>query len=283
MKIVITGATGMLGQALCRTLQDRHEVRALSHRDLDVRRADQVSRVLSLLCPDWVLHAAAFTAVDEAERNAGEAYLSNALGTRNIAAWAFDRGSRVLYYSTDYVFDGQAARPYSEGDLPAPINQYGHSKLAGERYLQTLCPAHLIIRTSWLYGPGGSHFIGMIQKLAQNGGPLRMVTDQRSSPTLTLDLASMTSKLLEREARGIYHVTNEGECSRYELAQEIADLQGWNLEIEPALSGEFDNTATRPRFSVLDNRVLQLDGLPLLRHWKQALHEFLDAYTCPDS
>ena len=273
----------MLGQALGRTLQEEHEVHALSHHDLDVCRADQVSRMLSQLRPDWVLHAGAFTAVDEAEGKPGQAYLTNALGTRNIAAAAFDRGSRVLYYSTDYVFDGRATRPYREEDSTAPINQYGRSKLAGERYLQTLCPAHLIVRTSWLYGPGGSHFIGMVHELARKGGPLRMVTDQRSSPTLTLDLASMTAKLLNRDARGIYHVTNGGGCSRYELAREMAAFRGWDLEIEAASSEEFDSAATRPRFSVLENRLLQLDGLPSLRHWKQALHEFLNSYPCPAS
>lgn len=266
----------MLGQALCRTLQNRHQVYPLSHRDLDVTNANQVSQIFTELCPEWVLHAAAFTAVDQAEREAAEAYRTNALGTRNVAAWASSQGSRVLYYSTDYVFDGQTTRPYQEEDPPNPINRYGHSKLAGERYLQDLCPAHLIVRTSWLYGPEGTHFIETVRQLAKRGKALQMVTDQRSTPTLTLDLAGMTSTLLEKDARGIYHVTNAGECSRYELAREIVAFHGWNLAVEPARSEQFDSAAARPCFSALENRVLQLNGVPLLRHWKQALHEFLD-------
>jgi len=222
----------MLGQALCRALA-KHHVSALSSQDLDITSLSAARRVFSDLDPDWIVHTAAFTDVGAAESNYLEAHRVNALGTRNISVAAAENNSRLIYFSTDYVFDGALKRPYREWDPTAPLNQYGYSKLAGECFVRSLCPAHLIIRTSWLFGPGGLNFVGNILARAKEKGELQVVNDQRGSPTFTIDLAYMTLCLLEGDKRGIYHVTNSGDCSWYEFSREIISQSGINVEISP--------------------------------------------------
>ncbi|MDA2934200.1 dTDP-4-dehydrorhamnose reductase [Acidobacteria bacterium AH-259-D05] len=274
MKIAITGATGMLGQALCKTFS-KHCLYPLSSRDLDVTSGAAARRIFSELKPDWIIHTAGFTQVDAAESNALEAYRVNALGTRNVAVSAYENHSSLLYYSTDYVFDGAKDRPYREWDLTNPLSVYGQSKLAGEFFVRSLCPQHLIVRTSWLFGAGGSHFVQKIMDLAQKKDNLDVVCDQRGSPTFTNDLAYMTLCLVEAEKRGTYHVTNSGHCSWDELAREIISLRGFKSEVHPIDSSAFAAPARRPQYSVLDNYLLQLEGIPLLRSWQGALAAFL--------
>lgn len=275
MNIAVTGAGGLLGQALCKAFA-KHHVSALLLQDLDITSLSAARRLFSDLKPDWIVHAAAFTTVDAAESNFFEAYRVNALGTRNIAVAAFESGSRLLYYSTDYVFDGRLKRPYREWDPTAPVNQYGYSKLAGEHFVRSLCPAHLIVRTSWLFGPGGSHFVGNILARAQKDGRLQVVNDQRGSPTFTIDLAYMTLCLLEGDKRGIYHATNSGDCSWFEFAREIVSRAGIEVEVSPIVSSDFPNAAPRPAQSVLENLSLKVDRIPLLRPWQNALAAFLN-------
>src|SRR5690606_25630881 len=192
MEIMITGATGMLGQALARSFQAEHHVHALSSRDLDVPHRSAVEATVKRVRPVVILHAAPYTRVDDAERDQESAYKVNALGTANIAAAGFRIGARVVYYSSDYVFNGSQRRPYREWDPPAPINEYGRSKLAGENLLRDLHPRHLIIRTSWLFGPGGKNFVNRIIQLAGERDELKIVDDQRGCPTYTPDLAAAT-------------------------------------------------------------------------------------------
>lgn len=279
MNIVITGATGMLGRALHNLLQAVHSVHPLSSEDMDIRSLPQVRARISDLKPDWIIHAAAFTRVDEAESNTLEAYRVNGLGTRNIATAAHENGSKLLYYSTDYIFDGRSQRPYREWDPPAPLNEYGRSKLAGEFFIRSLCPAHLIVRTSWLFGPKGRnsppHFVDKISERAQARKQLRVVNDQRGCPTFAPDLARMTLCLIERGARGVYHATNSGDCSWYDFAREIVRIKGLDVEIAPVSSSELEAPARRPAFSVLDNYVLKLEEIPPLRPWSEALRDYL--------
>ncbi len=274
MKIAITGAAGMLGQALTRTLS-KHSLTLLSSRDLDVTSLESVRRIVAKLEPDWIIHAAAYTQVDQAEANSFQAYRVNALGTRNMAVAARESGSGLAYYSTDYVFGGVQEQPYREWDRTHPVNVYGASKLAGEFFLRSLCPRHLIIRTSWLFGAGGSHFVGKIVAAAKEKESLRVVADQRGSPTLTTDLAYMTLCLVEADKVGTYHVTNSGHCSWEEFAREIVVLSGLETEVRPMSSADLGAPAERPHNSVLENYLLQLEEIPLLRSWQSALGAFL--------
>jgi len=275
MKIAITGATGMLGQALCKAFA-KHSVYPLSSRQPDVTSLHDVRQKVSDLKPEWILHTAALTRVDEVESNPFEAYRVNALGARNLAVAAAENGSRLVYYSTDYVFDGTQKRPYREWDPTHPLNEYGRSKLAGEFFVRSLCPVHLIVRTSWLFGSKGSHFVDKILQLAQERESLEVVSDQQGSPTFTNDLAYMTLVLVEGEKKGTYHVTNSGNCSWHELACEIVSLSGLSLQVNPIESSAYSTPARRPANSVLENYLLELEGIPLLRSWKSALEAFLN-------
>jgi dTDP-4-dehydrorhamnose reductase len=275
MRIAITGTTGMLGQKLCQLLARRHDVFPLPIDKLDITSLEDTRRLVWKADPDWVIHAAAFTQVDQAESKPFEAYRVNALGTRNVAVAAVECDAAVLYYSTDYVFSGRTEEPYREWDEPEPINHYGRSKLAGERYVQLLCPRHLVIRTSWLFGPGGVNFVGKILERATKQKRIEVVDDQRGSPTLTHDLAEMSLRLIERESRGLYHVTNFGSCTWYEFAREILSHRGVPAEIVPVASGAFPTPAPRPAYSVLDNYLLKCEGIPLLPPWQDALARYL--------
>ncbi|MEE8348333.1 MAG: dTDP-4-dehydrorhamnose reductase [Acidobacteriota bacterium] len=278
MKIAITGAKGMLGQALSKAFS-KHSLTPLSSRDLDVTSLESVRRVVADLKPDWVIHAAAYTQVDAAEANSLEAYRVNALGTRNLAMAVHESGSRLAYYSTDYVFDGTQERPYREWDPANPLSVYGASKLAGEFFLRSLCPKHLIVRTSWLFGAGGPHFVGKIMAAAEKKKSLEVVSDQRGSPTFTTDLAYMTLCLVAANKSGTYHVTNSGNCSWEEFAREILTLCDIESEIRPINSEQLATPARRPRNSILNNYLLQLEGMPLLRPWQSALAAFLGKIT----
>lgn len=276
MRVAITGARGLLGTALTREFSAGHEVFPLDRQSLDVTDQEEMRRRMVWLRPDWVLHTAAFTSVDEAESNAREAHRVNVLGSRNAAAAALDVGSRLLYFSTDYVFDGCHNSPYREWDPPAPLSEYGRSKLAGEWLVRSLLPGHLIVRTSWLYGPGGVNFVEKIARRARRGDPLRVVNDQRGSPTYTADLAAAARALVESERRGTYHVTNSGDCTWFEFALEIVTRLGIQASVAPIESARFGAPAPRPAYSVLDNCLYQLDGFSVLRPWIHALAEYLE-------
>jgi dTDP-4-dehydrorhamnose reductase len=276
MRIAVTGTTGMLGQVLCPLLSRHHEVICLSIDRLDIRSLEETRRQVTEARPDWVVHAAAYTQVDRAETEPLEAYQVNALGTRNVAIAAQASGAALLYYSTDYVFNGRSGEPYWEWDTPDPISQYGRSKRAGEQYVQSLSNRHLIVRTSWLFGPGGVNFVTKILARARTQKVLQVVSDQRGSPTFTRDLAEMTLKLVERGSLGIYHVTNFGSCSWYEFAREIAAVSDLEIEVTPVNSVMFPTPAPRPAYSVLDNYLLKCENIPLLQPWQDALARYLE-------
>lgn len=268
----------MLGGALSRQLPSVHEVYPLSSTHLDITSLQECRRVLSKIKPDWVLHTAAFTKVDEAESKAADAYRVNGLGTRNIAIAAEENGSRLVYYSTDYVFDGTRGKPYREWDQPNPLNEYGNSKLAGEFFVKAVSRAFLIIRTSWLFGSAPHsppHFISKVLSQARNGKTLRMVNDQCGSPTFAEDLASTTAALMALDVRGIYHVTNSGSCSWFDFAREILKQAGCEVPLVPISTHELPLAARRPSYSVLDNFCLRIEGLPELRPWQEALADFM--------
>lgn len=276
MRCLITGAGGMLGRALCRALGDRHEVVALAHAQLDVADLTAVQAALARWAPDVVIHAASWTDVDDCQRDPDRAFRVNGLGSRNVALACQAVGAACCYISTDYVFDGAKAEPYTEFDLPNPVSIYGASKLAGERAVQGLTPRHWIIRTSWLYGPGGRNFVRTILTKVRAGEDLRVVDDQSGSPTYAPDLAQAITRLIEEPRYGLWHLTNSQSCTWYDFAAAILENTGQTgVRLEPILSKELDRPAPRPKNSVLRNYCWELEGWPLLRRWPDALRDYL--------
>jgi dTDP-4-dehydrorhamnose reductase len=276
MKILIAGAHGMLGTDLMEKMRPGHEVQGLGRGELDIRDADQCMRRVEGFRPDIVINAAAMTNVDGCELNVEEAFLVNSRGTENLAAAAAAFNSRLVYYSTDYVFDGKKAEPYRESDTPNPQSVYGRSKFQGEEKARAMVPDHLILRTSWLFGCNGKNFIRTIVSAAREGEPLRVVNDQKGSPSFTRDLAAHTRAMLERGCRGTYHVTNRGSCSWYELAKTAVQWAGVkDASIVPVTTPEFPRPARRPANSVLANERLDQEGFPPLRPWQDAVQDYI--------
>ena len=276
MKILITGAGGMLGRALKETLSPEHDVAAFARADLDFTDLGATLAALGRARPQAVIHAGAWTDVDGCERDPDRAWRVNALGSRNVAVACQEAGAACCYISTDYVFDGEKPDPSTEFDAPNPISCYGASKLGGERYVQTLTPRHWIVRSSWLFGPGGKNFVKTILAKARAGEELRVVDDQVGSPTYTRDLARGISRLISAPHYGVWHVTNSGSCSWYRFAAAIVENAGLRgPRLEPIGSKDLRRPAPRPRNSVLRNYCWELEGWPPLRRWSDALREYL--------
>lgn len=276
MKVMVTGAGGMLAHAVIPALRSAgHEVLALTHAEADVTRLESLRSPARAFRPDWIAHFAAFTHVDACEREPDRAFVVNGLGPRNASLAAADVGAAVLALSTDYVFDGATPAPRREHDIPGPLNVYGRSKLAGERGAREVNARHVIVRTSWLYGPGGRNFVDTILAAARAGQALRVVDDQRGSPTYTADLAGALAGLIERGEFGTYHVTNRGDCTWHELAVEACRLGGIDAPVAAITSAELSRPARRPAFSVLSNVWYEhVTGRPL-PPWRDALARHL--------
>jgi dTDP-4-dehydrorhamnose reductase len=259
MKILIAGSHGMLGTDLMEEMRPHHQVEGLGKGDLDIRDADQCMRRVADLRPDILINAAAMTNVDGCELDSEEAFRVNGGGSENLAAAAAAAGSLLVYYSTDYVFDGTQKEPYRESDAPNPQSVYGKSKLQGEESARAKAPNHLILRLMALGCKGA--IIRTIVGAARKGDPLRVVNDQKGSPSFTRDLAARTRAMLERGCRGTYHVTNHGACSWYELAKQSVQRAGLtDVSIVPVTTPEFPRPARRPANSVLANERLEQQG-----------------------
>jgi dTDP-4-dehydrorhamnose reductase len=279
MKILIVGGRGMLGTDLMETFSSVHDTTGIDLPELDITRLEQCHAKLKEFRADVVINAAAFTQVDACESREKEAFLVNGHGAGNLAIAAASAGAMLVHYSTDYVFDGQKETAYLEEDLPNPQNVYGKSKLLGETLIREHCTNHLILRTSWLFGPNGSNFIRTIVNAARKGNPLRVVNDQRGSPSYSKDLAAHTMMLIAAGCRSTYHVTNSGWGTWYELASEAVVRAGMkSIPIAPVSSSEFPRPALRPANSVLANARLERDGLPLMRPWQAAVREYVEHY-----
>lgn len=266
----------MLGQDLMAYLAARYQVLPLTRNDADITDASVIARAIDSRKPSIVVHAAAFTAVDECERQPERAFRVNAEGTLNVARACRNARLPLLYVSTDYVFDGEKTEPYLENDVPNPINVYGRSKLQGEKHVSELVTRFWIVRTSWLFGPLRKNFVRTILEKVQRGESLRVVDDQVGAPTYTTDLAAALGQILEKGSPGIYHGTNQGYCSWFEFAQEIIRQAGLNqVRIAPIRSSESDRPARRPRNSRLANKRLEAEGLPLLPLWQDALRRYI--------
>jgi dTDP-4-dehydrorhamnose reductase len=276
MKVLITGAGGQLGYDLVRVLTPIHEVTTWTREQLDVCDEKQVIAILAGERPDAVIHAAAYTNVDKAETETELAYQVNAIGSLHMAKACEQIGAKLIYISTDYVFDGTKESPYDEVDTTNPSNVYGRSKLLGEKFVSMTCTRHFIVRTSWLYGIKGTNFVTKILQKAQTGGPLSIVDDQYGSPTYGLDLAIFILELIETNRYGIYHASNQGSCSRYEFASEILKYaQMEQVPLVPVHSDLFPSPAPRPMYSVFGHKAIVGNGFTPMRDWKSALHYFL--------
>ena len=262
-RVLVTGAGGALGQSLLAAL-DRDDVVGLGHGGLDVADRDAVLQAFGQVVPDVVVHTGAWTDVDGCELEPDHAFRVNALGTRHVVEGARLVGARVVYISTDYVFDGRGSRPYGEWDATNPLSMYGRSKLGGE---SELGHEDTIVRTSWVCGSAGRNFVKTVVDRAKANQPLRVVDDQHGCPTFTDDLAGMIRRLAVERRSGLFHVTNQGATTWFRLACEVVELAGFSADqVQPCTTAELDppRPAPRPAFSVLDNAALRLGGVPLL-------------------
>lgn len=273
MRVTIFGATGLLGKALIRKWK-ADEIVGLASKDADVRDASQVRRVIEAAAPEWIVNAAAYTDVDGCESNRELAFAVNWRGAVHVAQVAKECGSRLLFVSTDYVFDGLSATPYEIDHPRAPRSVYGESKAQAEEQISQLLLDVCIVRTSWLFGVGGRCFPDTILKLAASRSEVDVVDDQRGSPTHAPDLASAIIALCHAKATGIVHATNAGDCTWFEFAREIVRAAGLNAIVRPTTSDRFVRPAERPKYSVLSSNSLKGYGI-VMPHWKDALRDYL--------
>jgi dTDP-4-dehydrorhamnose reductase len=273
MRVLLIGANGMLGKDIVQEWQDDELIPATS-RDADIRNYEQVERLITATRPEWIVLTAAYTDVDGSERDPEAAFAVNGKGTENVAGVAQKYGAKVLYISTDYVFDGKGTRPYEPADPIAPINVYGESKARGEQAIQASLRDWCIVRTSWLFGASGSSFPEKILRAAETRPELSVVSDQVGSPTYTRDLAAAIHGLVHADARGFVSVTNSGTCSWFEFAQEILRQAGKNNPVKPIDTVQAARAAKRPAYSVLSPAALHTFGITV-RHWREALPPYL--------
>jgi dTDP-4-dehydrorhamnose reductase len=279
MRVLVVGSRGMLGTDLMREFSAHGETVGLDLPELDISQPGQCRSALRDTQPDVVVNAAALTDVDYCENHAEEAFRVNAHGVGILAESVAAAGGLLVHYSTDYIFDGRKEAAYVEEDPANPLSVYGRSKLKGEVLLRALCPGHLLLRTSWLFGPQGKNFIRTIVAAAHDGGPLRVVHDQRGSPSYTRDVAAQTRLLVEAGRRGTYHVTNSGWCTWYELAlRAIAGAGLHNVAVAPVRTVEFPRPAPRPPNSILANARLVAEGWEPLRAWTAAVEEYVRVF-----
>ena len=274
MKILLTGAGGMLGRVLAPCLESRgHVIKGLSREELDVTQYAQVMELIEFAKPDLVIHSAAYTKVDQAESEPELAYLINGWGTENIALACNALDLPLLYISTDYVFDGEQSRPYTTWDKCRPLSVYGKSKLAGEESIQRHLTRFYIVRTSWLYGPYGGNFVDTILNMSHERKLLRVVSDQWGTPTCTLSLAETIADLIVTGRWGIYHATDGGVTNWFEFARAI--VRDRSIEIQPIETKDMPRPATRPKYSVLDKTTITHAIGREMIPWEESLQSFL--------
>ena len=272
MRILVTGAKGQLGYELQRVLSDEDLV--LANRPEYELTDPKVGEKVAAQRPDLVIHTAAYTDVDGCERNPETAFTVNAQGTRRVAEGATKANARLIYISTDYVFDGKKTEPYTERDPVNPLNVYGRSKLAGEEEAVEGCRRTLVLRTSWLYGVDGKNFVKTILRLAVTQPEVRVVEDQCGSPTYARHLAQVIAGLIRSDVTGVIHAGGEGECSRYEFAKATLQEAGLGCRVVPISTAESGRLALRPPYSALSTAFLHQHGLSL-PPWREGVRQFL--------
>jgi dTDP-4-dehydrorhamnose reductase len=274
MRVLILGGTGLLGKALVRGWRG-DEVVAMGSRDVDIRDAAKVREIIAEAPPDWIVLAAAYTDVDGCERHPDLAFAVNRDGAANVAETANQVRAKLVFLSSDYVFDGRKTTPYEVDDKRNPQSVYGSSKAQAELKLLEIVPDCCIARTSWVFGVDGKCFPDTILRLAANRSTLDVVNDQRGCPTYTVDLARAIIQLCRKNASGIVHVTNAGDCTWFEFAREIVAASGLTSEIRPVSSQQVARAAPRPAYSVLSTTSLRHYGIEM-PDWKDALRRYLE-------
>ena len=278
MKILITGANGLLGHELSSVLKD-HSLILLSHSQFDISDIDSVNKQIDSTSPDIIINSAAYTQVDNCETNYELAFKSNAIGPKNLAIKCKQLDIPLIHISTDYVFEGNENKsPLVEDDKLGPKTIYGKTKLEGEKFVKENCDKYFILRTAWLYGEG-KNFVKTMVNLSKNNKELKVVNDQIGSPTYAKDLANAIKEIIEKKSDkyGIYHVTNKGEVSWYEFAKKIFEINKIEIKVIPVTSEEFPRPAPRPHYSVLSNQKWINSGFTPMRNYEIALKEYLDS------
>jgi len=283
VRIAIVGADGQLGSDLVRVLRPLHDVIPLTQTEVEVTALESVEAMLRTHRPELVMNMAAFHKVDVCEEQVEPTFAVNTYGVRTLALACRAHDAVLLHMSTDYVFGGNKTHstPYVETDTPAPINAYGISKLAGELFVRYMLDRYYILRVCGLYGVAGSagkggNFVELMLRLAKEGKAIKVVDDQRLTPTYTVDVAHQIAALIETKRYGLYHATSQGHCTWYEFAAEIFRQSGLAPNLSKAKTGDFGEKATRPAYSVLENKALQSIGLDRMRPWQEALTAYLE-------
>lgn len=275
-RMLITGGAGLLGREINDAFRADYEVRSVDVRECPVTSPADCRRTVAGFRPHVVVHCAAYTAVDKAESDEAAAFAVNVEGTRNVARECRAHGALLVTYGTDYVFDGTSARPYVEDDAANPLSAYGRTKWAAEEALRAETPDHILIRTQWLFGPHGRNFVFAILDRARRGEALRVVSDQRGSPTYTRDLAEATRRLIDAAARGTFNFSNEGETTWYEYAAFVLGRAcPEDVALTAARTADLGYPAPRPAYAVLSKQKYRRVTGAVPRPWQEAVLDFL--------
>lgn len=276
MRVLVTGVKGQLGSDIAAELKLRaEECIGADIADFDITDRGATVGTIKKYMPDCVIHCAAFTDVNGAEEKRGLCERINVLGTENVALACNEADAKLIYISTDYVFNGEGMRPYKPNDERNPINFYGMTKSLGEDKVRSICPKHFIVRTSWVFGKNGTNFVKTMLRLGEQMEGLTVVDDQIGSPTYTPDLARLLCDMAATERYGTYHATNEGFCSWYDFAKKIMELSGIGCNIKPIASKDYPSPAKRPQNSRLSKEKLVQNGFYKLPPWEDALKRFI--------
>lgn len=280
MNVLVTGVKGQLGFDVVNELKKRgHTAVGVDIEEMDITEEESVNRVIKEASPDAVIHCAAYTAVDAAEENVELCRRVNALGTEYIARVCKELDIKMMYLSTDYVFNGQGTRPWEPDDEREPLNVYGQTKYEGELAIEKYLTKYFTIRIAWVFGVNGKNFIKTMLNLGKTHDTVSVVNDQIGSPTYTYDLARLMVDMVETERYGRYHATNEGLCSWYEFACEIFKQAGMDVTVLPVSSDQFPSKAVRPKNSRMKKDKLAENGFTPLPSWQDALSRYLKAIT----
>jgi dTDP-4-dehydrorhamnose reductase len=279
-RILVIGAKGMLGRDLTPILGSSlgADIVEWDLEEVDIKDQRETIAKIENLKPEVLINVAAYTRVDDCESHTDEAFAINAEGAKHVALGALRCHAKVVYLSTDYIFDGKKGNPYVEGDPPNPLSVYGRSKLQGEEYVRTLDPEGLIVRTQWLYGEHGNNFVAAVLRQAKERRELRVVDDQTGSPTYSVDLSKVLAVLIQRNAHGIFHAVNSGQCTWYSFARKILEFTGLSgVKVIPITTEELNQPASRPRYSVLSCQKLEREIGMTLRPWWEAVRDYVES------
>jgi dTDP-4-dehydrorhamnose reductase len=282
MKILVTGGKGQLGTDCVRVFRETHEVLAIDLDELDITRLSDLEALVQKFMPDIIINCAAYTHVDNCEIEKDLAWNVNVTGTENLLKCSENQGGRLIHVSTDYVFDGskKIPEPYVEKDKPNPVSYYGKTKYESEKVVRKGADRHVILRPAWMYGVNGQNFLKTMLKLALNNpeDEIKVVNDQYGSPTWSYILALQIQRIIDTDAGGIYHVTAEGYCTWFELAEYFLNKMQVPHTIVPCTSEEFPTRAKRPKNSILENRHLKEKGINIMSQWQDDIDRFVSSF-----